>query len=909
MPMTSNEVRAAFLKFFEERGHTVVPSSSLIPVGDPTLLFVNAGMVQFKDVFLGLARREYTRATTAQRCLRVSGKHNDLDAVGPSPRHHTLFEMLGNFSFGDYFKREAIHYAYELVTRVFGIDPQRLIFTVHEDDDEAYAIWTREVKVPAERVLRMGDKTNFWSMGDTGPCGPTSELHYDWGEAACTCGDPRCSVALDNGCDRWVEIWNLVFMQFNQAADGTRSLLPRHGVDTGMGFERIVSVIQDRHSTYETDIFVPILARIQSLLGDSDAQAAEKYVAYRVIADHARAVTFLIGDGVIPSSEGRGYVLRLILRRAARYGKKAGFTGPFLAQVAEKVIELMGPHYRELEERKAFIYKTITAEEERFQQTLSTGLAMLEEMLAQPAVRASGVLSGEDAFRLYDTYGFPLDLTRDVAREHGLKVDEIGYQRAMAEQRERARAATRFGTDQEEQNAFYVNVLEGLRSAGLLPEGTVRHICYETTQAEGPVLAILRDRQQVSSARQGDHVEIVLPESPFYVESGGQVADTGVIGLYEEGKEMPVWEVQVDEARQPTPGLIVHSGHVVLGTVRVGDRARAAVDWERRLDIMRNHTATHLLHSELRYVLGEHVHQAGSLVAPDRLRFDFTHSAMLTEEELAAIEQSVNDAILAAYPVEATWTTYKQAVAEGAMALFGEKYGEEVRVIRIGWPGEPFSQELCGGTHVNNTSELGLCHIISEGSVGAGVRRIEAVTGRWAQRLVQRQLAQLHRTATFLGCQEDEVDRKVLSLLDQIQTLQKENARLRQALAKRDFELLITRVQEIGDVKVLAVPVEAADVDTMRNMSDWFRDRLGSAVIVLGAAIGNRPNFVAAVTPDLVERGFHAGQIVKVVAEAVGGGGGGRPTMAQAGGRDLSRMNEALELVPQWVERKLRAGA
>lgn len=909
MPMTSNEVRATFLKFFEERGHTVVPSSSLIPVGDPTLLFVNAGMVQFKDVFLGLARREYTRATTAQRCLRVSGKHNDLDAVGPSPRHHTLFEMLGNFSFGDYFKREAIHYAYELVTRVFGIDPQRLAFTVHEDDDEAHAIWTREVKVPAERVFRMGDKTNFWSMGDTGPCGPTSELHYDRGEAACTCGDPRCSVALDNGCDRWVEIWNLVFMQFNQAADGTRSLLPRPGVDTGMGFERIVSVIQNCHSTYETDIFTPILSRIQSLLGDSDAQAAEKYVAYRVIADHARAVTFLIGDGVIPGSEGRGYVLRLILRRAARYGKKAGFTGPFLAQVAEKVIELMGSHYRELEERKAFIYKTITAEEERFQQTLSTGLAMLEEMLAQPTVRASGILSGEDAFRLYDTYGFPLDLTRDVAREHGLKVDEIGYQRAMAEQRERARAATRFTMDQDGQNAFYVNVLEGLRSAGLLPEGTVRHICYETTQAEGPVLAILRDRQQVSSARQGDHVEIVLPESPFYVESGGQVADTGVIGLYEEGKEMPVWEVQVDEARQPTPGLIVHSGHVVLGTVRVGDRGRAIVDWDRRLDIMRNHTATHLLHSELRYVLGEHVHQAGSLVAPDRLRFDFTHSAMLTEEELAAIEQSVNDAILAAYPVEATWTTYRQAVAEGAMALFGEKYGEEVRVIRIGWPGEPFSQELCGGTHVNNTSELGLCHIISEGSVGAGVRRIEAVTGRWAQRLVQRQLAQLHRTATFLGCQEEEVDRKVLSLLDQMQTLQKENARLRQALAKRDFELLITRVQEIGDVKVLAVPVEAADVDTMRNMSDWFRDRLGSAVIVLGAAIGNRPNFVAAVTPDLVDRGFHAGQIVKVVAEAVGGGGGGRPTMAQAGGRDVSRLNEALELVPQWVERKLRAGA
>ncbi len=909
MSMTSQEIRQRFLDYFASQGHTVVESSSLIPVGDPTLLFTNAGMVQFKDVFLGLDRRPYSRATTAQKCMRVSGKHNDLENVGPSPRHHTFFEMLGNFSFGDYFKREAIHYAYELITKVYRIDPKRLVFTVHQDDDEAYNTWTREIGVPAERIFRMGEKTNFWMMGDTGPCGPTSEIHYDWGPEACTCGDPHCSVALDNGCDRWLEIWNLVFMQFNQAADGTRTPLPRPGVDTGMGLERITSVVQNKRSNYETDLFTPILSHIQALLGDSDEEAARQQIAYRVLADHSRAITFLIGDGVIPGSEGRGYVLRLILRRAARYGWKAGFKGPFLAKIAEKVVELMGNHYRELEERQAFIYKTITAEEERFSQTLSAGLAMLEQMMADAQVQKTKILSGEAAFRLYDTYGFPLDLTRDVAREHGLTVDEAGYQQAMAEQRERARAAARFTHDQEEQTVRYLSILEELRSAGLLPEGTVRHVCYETTQVEAPVLAILRDMQPIVAAHPGDVVEIILPESPFYIEGGGQVADTGVITRYENGQEAPVWEVRVDEARRPVSGLIVHAGRVSSGTVRVGDRAWATVDWERRLDIMRNHTATHLLHSELRYVLGEHVHQAGSLVLPERLRFDFTHSAMLTEEELATIEQSVNDAILAAYPVEATWSTYKQAINEGAIALFGEKYGEEVRVVRIGWPGEAFSQELCGGTHVSNTSELGLFHIISEEGVGAGLRRIEAVTGQWAQRLVQRRLAQLRHAAIFLNCQEEEVDRKVLSLLDQVQSLQKEIARLRQAVAQRDFESLLQKVQEIEGVKVLAAKVEAVDVDTMRRMSDWFRDRMGSGVIVLGAAIGNRPNFVAAVTPDLVERGFHAGQLVKLVAEAVGGGGGGRPTMAQAGGRDLNRMGEALQLVPQWVARKLHPGS
>lgn len=905
MSLSSHEIRQRFLDYFAQHGHTVVPSSSLIPVGDPTLLFTNAGMVQFKDVFLGLEKRPYTRATSAQKCMRVSGKHNDLETVGPSPRHHTFFEMLGNFSFGDYFKREAIHYAYELITQVFGISPDRLVYTVYLDDDEAFNIWTKEIGVPEERVFRMGEKTNFWAMGDTGPCGPTSEIHYDWGPEACTCGDPRCSVALDNGCDRWLEIWNLVFMQFNQAADGTRTPLPRPGVDTGMGLERITSVIQGKRSNYETDLFMPIMAHIQSLLGDSDEEARKKLVAYRVLADHGRAITFLIGDGVIPGSEGRGYALRLILRRAARYGKKAGFDGPFLTKIAEKVIEIMGDHYRELRERQAFIYKTIEAEEERFLQTLSTGLAILEEVMADPKIQETKVVPGDVAFRLYDTYGFPLDLTRDIAREQGFRVDEAGYQRAMAEQRERARAAAHFSMDAEQTLARYARLLEELQNAGVLAEGTVRHLCYETLRVQAPVIALLRDGRPVSAAHEGDEVEIVLPMTPFYVESGGQVSDTGTIRRASNGQKGSAWSIEVTDVRRPVSGLIVHVGRVKAGTVRVGDEAVAEVDAERRRDIMRNHTATHLLHAVLRRELGAHVHQAGSLVAPDRLRFDFTHSAMLTEDQWQAIERGVNEAIMMAQPVDASWTTYRQAVEEGAIALFGEKYGEEVRVVRVGPSDEAFSRELCGGTHVRNTGEIGLFLILSEGSVGSGVRRIEAVTGRWALQIAQQRLNQINHLATFLNCQAEEVERRVLGLIDQIQSQQKEIARLREAIARRDTEALLAQVQDVEGVAVLAAQVEAADIDTMRRMSDWFRDKLGSGVIVLGAAIGNRPNFIAAVTPDLVERGLHAGQIVQAVAKAVGGGGGGRPTMAQAGGRDLSRMNEALRLVPEWVRQKL----
>jgi len=907
--MTSPEIWQAFLDYFAGKGHTIVPSSSLVPVDDPTLLFVNAGMVQFKNVFLGLEERPYKRATTLQKCMRVSGKHNDIENVGPSPRHHSFFFMLGNFSFGDYFKREAIQYAYECLTEVFGLPPERLVYTVFQDDEEAFSAWTQDIGIAPERIYRMGEKTNFWSMGDTGPCGPTSEIHYDFGPEACTCGQPNCSVALDNGCNRWLEVWNLVFMQFNQAADGTRTPLPRPGVDTGMGLERLASIIQGVGSDYETDLFVPIIKRTQELLGHSEAEIQQHLVGYRVIADHIRAIVFLIGDGVLPGNEGRRYVLRLILRRAARHGKLIGFEEPFLSEIAPVVIEQMGPYFEELVQRREFILQTIRLEEERFLQTLSVGLRLLESEIAALQAQGKTVLPGPVAFKLYDTYGFPIDLTKDVARESGLTVDEAGFRQALAEQRERSRGEQAAVLD--ETKLVYVRLLNDLKASGALDEDGVLYDPYSATEVDTVVVGILKlntdgPPTRVRSARQGDRVELVIPITPFYVESGGQVSDTGVFVQPREGTDEVRWEVQIEDTRQPIPGLIVHVGRVTAGTVREGDSCWAIVDYERRWDIMRNHTATHLLHSALRYVLGEHVHQAGSLVTPDRLRFDFTHPTMMTQEELAAVSRAVNAAILANYPVEVVFTDYRTAVAEGAMALFGEKYGEVVRTLRIGTPDELISYELCGGTHVNETAEIGLFHIISESSVGAGVRRIEAVTGRGALELVEQRLGQLENIAAYLGVTPEQVERRVLALMEEAQNAQKEIARLRRLLAQRDFEAVMAHVQQVNGIPVLAARVEAADVDTLREMSDWFRQRVGSGVVVLAATMGGRPNFVAAVTPDLVQRGLDAGRIVKAVARVVGGGGGGKPTLAQAGGRDVSRIKEALAQVPHLVAEALR---
>ncbi|MGE5265500.1 MAG: alanine--tRNA ligase [Acidobacteriota bacterium] len=911
MSLSSNEIRQTFLDYFKRRKHTIVSSSSLIPAGDPTLLFTNAGMVQFKDVFLGREKRAYARATTSQKCMRVSGKHNDLENVGPSPRHHTFFEMLGNFSFGDYFKRDAIKYAYGLLTEAYGISPKKLYFTVFQDDDEAFDIWVNQVGVPEDRVYRMGEKTNFWSMGDTGPCGPTSELHYDWGAEYCTCGEPNCSVLLDNGCERWLEVWNLVFMQFDQAADGTRTPLPKTGVDTGMGLERITSILQKKRSNYETDLFKPVLERTRKLLKQDKETMEKNITGYRVIADHARAVTFLIADGMVPGNEGRNYVLRLILRRAARYGQMIGFEGPFLTEIIPTVIERMGDAYPELVKRREAILKTTLAEEERFQSTLRTGSALLDELIEDLKARGAKEISGEDAFRLHDTYGFPLDLTRDVARDYGMTVDEPGFRRAMEEQSNRSRAASTMGMAEGADEKAYREIKEQLIANGKLPASGVAHDPYSGTEIETTVAGILRDGRLVDAVKVGDKVEVILPATCFYVESGGQVSDVGRLVRYEGEAtraelEDPgvVWAIEVTDMKKPVPGLVVHVGEVLKGAPKTGDTTSAEVEELRRWDIMRNHTATHLLHSELRYVLGEHVQQAGSLVAPDRFRFDFSHSGMLTQDELDLIEQSVNDAILANYPVNPTEMAYKEAVASGAMALFTEKYGERVRVIRIGWPENPFSQELCGGTHVMNTSQIGSFHVLSESSIGAGLRRIEAVTGRGVTAFMQEGLAHLQRAAAYLRTSPDQLDHKVLALMNENDAQKKEIERLRRELSQREAEQLLQHVQHVDGVNVLAAQVQAANADVLREMTDWFKDKLGSGIVVLGAAIEGKPSLVAAVTPDLVSKGYDAVKLIRPVAQVVGGGGGGRPALAQAGGKDVSRLAEALGLVPRIVSNR-----
>jgi alanyl-tRNA synthetase len=915
--MTGAEVRQSYLDFFRGKDHLIVPSAPLIPVGDQTLLLTNAGMNQFKNMFLALEEPPHSRIADAQKCMRVSGHLNDLETVGPSPYHHTFFEMMGNWSFGDYYKKEAIKWAWELVTSVWGMEKERLWATVFEDDqgelpmdEEALGYWLGETDVRPDHVLHFGREDNFWSMGAVGPCGPCSEIHYDRGPEFCDKEDEAGHVCSVNGdCSRYLEIWNLVFIQYNRDVDGVLAELPAKHIDTGLGLERVATIAQGVVANYDTDLFAPIFDRVQAMLGHSDADVKEQMVPYRVIADHGRAVTFLVGDGVIPGNEGRNYVLRMILRRAARYGRKIGFTEPFLGEVAKVVIDTMGGHYTELRRRSEFILNIIRQEEERFQRTLDVGLALLDEIMGDLRAKGEHVIPGASAFRLYDTYGFPFDLTRDVAAEHGFSVDEDGFQAALEEQRERARAAQVFVAPEGEELEVYARLADELRSKGSIGPGGVEHLYGEAMELETTVLALLCDGRSVISASEGDELEVVLAASPFYVASGGQVSDWGVLARYEDGDEEPRWQFEVQEMRQPVPGLIVHIGKVVRGRPHVEDPAWAVVDAERRIDVARNHTATHLLHSELRYILGEHVQQAGSLVAPDRLRFDFTHGAMLTQDELDAVEQSVNDAILANYPLEAQHTSYEEAVSGGATALFGEKYGEHVRVIKIGAPGEPFSQELCGGTHVQQTGDVGLFRIVSEASVGAGVRRIEAVTGRAAQQVVQKRLGVLDAAATHLGSPPEEVDRAVLRLMGELHARQKDIAELQRQLARVEFEALLHRVQEVEGVQVLAVPVHASNMDTLREMTDWFRHRLGSVVIVLGAVINEKPNFVAAVTPDLVERGLKAGSLVKQVASVVGGGGGGRPTLAQAGGRDAARLDEALSLVPELVAQSVGDGA
>ncbi|MBN1178316.1 MAG: alanine--tRNA ligase [Anaerolineae bacterium] len=910
---TSSEVRQSFLDFFTGKGHTIVDSASLIPKDDPTLLFTNAGMNQFKDVFLGLGNRPYTRAADTQKCMRVSGKHNDLDDVGRDTYHHTFFEMLGNWSFGDYYKEEAISWAWELLTGVWGLPKEALWATCFEDekgelerDDEAAGFWRTKTDIDPAHILFFGRKDNLWEMGDTGPCGPCSEIHLDRGPSFCDKQDiPGHVCAVNGDCARFLELWNLVFIQYNNKGNYDLEPLPDRHVDTGAGFERLVSVLQGKPSNYDTDLFTPMMDRVQELLGHTNAEREAHAVGYRVIADHGRAVTFLVGDGVLPANEGRGYVLRMILRRAVRFGRAIGFEGPFMDEVARVVIGMMGPIFPELEKRREFILTTIVQEERRFLHTLDMGLARLDEVLAEVKGRGETLVPGEDAFRLYDTFGLPLEITRDLVEEHGFSVDVAGYQEALAAQRARARAAEVFESVDEEGLRVYRDLLETLQRKGALGPSGVVHDPYATTTLETRVAAILRDGRPVTAARLGDQVDVVLEETCFYVESGGQVSDTGVISAYPDGIDRPVWAVEVTDTVRPVAGLVIHKGTVVFGEPGVGQTVWARVDYERRMDIARNHTGTHLLQSELRYILGEHVQQAGSLVTPDRLRFDFTHPNMLTQGELELITKSVNDAILANYPVDTHHTTYRQALEDGVIALFGEKYGEQVRVLQVGLPDEPFSKELCGGTHVGETAEIGSFHIVSEQGIGAGVRRIEAVTGRGAIAWTEELLSTLSSTAAHLLCQPDEVERKVLDLAGELQAAKKEIARLRQQVARDEFEHLLEQVQHVDDVPLLVARVDAPDRDTLLKMTDWFRDHLTSGVILLGAEMGGRPALVAAVTQDLVERGLSAETLVRDVARVVGGAGGGRPTLAQAGGKDLHKLDEALRQAPALLREHL----
>ena len=912
MSLSSHEIRKTFLDYFKRRKHAVVASSSLIPAGDPTLLFTNAGMVQFKDLFLGREKRDYTRATSSQKCMRVSGKHNDLENVGPSPRHHTFFEMLGNFSFGDYFKKDAIHYAWDLLVNAYEMEPARLWFTVFEGDaevpadEEAAELWVKVGAAP-DHVLRFRRKDNFWQMGETGPCGPCSEIHYYRGDRP---KDPKYNRReyVNGERGETLEIWNLVFMQFNRFADGDAfrlEPLPRPSVDTGAGLERVTMVLQNKPSNYDTDLFKPILERTRKLLGHDKATMEKQIASYRVIADHSRAVAFLIADGVIPGNEGRNYILRLILRRAARHGQMLGFAEPFLTQVLPTVIEIMGDQYPELVKRRDVILKTTVQEEQRFQATLKTGSALLDDLVADLKAKGKTQIAGADAFKLHDTYGFALELTRDIAREYGMTVDEPGFRKAMEEQAERSRAASTIGAVDASGEAVYNAAKDQVVPAG------VEHDPYAGTEVEAAVAGILREGALANEVQVGDAVEIILPATCFYVESGGQVSDTGRIVKYAniaDGAEIEdanvVWAIEITEARKPIPGLIVHIGKVVKGALRVGDRAVAEVDRLRRWDIMRNHTATHLLHRELRYVLGEHVQQGGSLVAPDRFRFDFAHNAMLTQDELDRIEESVNDAVLADFPVAPFEMNYRDAVAGGAMAIFTEKYGERVRVLKVGDPSKPFSQELCGGTHVTRTSQIGAFHVLSESSIGSGLRRIEATTGRGVTKLLHDGLGRLERTAAYLRTTSDQVDRKVLDLMSERDAQQKEIERLRRDLAMRDVEALLQRVQVIDGISILAAQVEAANADMLREIGDWLKDKLGSGIVVLGAAIADKPSLVVMVTQDLTTQGYDAVQIIRPIARIVGGGGGGRATMAQAGGKDAERLPEAIAQAPSLIAKK-----
>jgi alanyl-tRNA synthetase len=872
--MTGSEIRQSFLDFFRERSHVIVPSARIVPENDPSLLFTNAGMVPFKNVFLGIETPRSPRVADSQKCLRISGKHNDLEDVGRDVYHQTFFEMLGNWSFGDYYKAEAIAWAWELLTGVWGLPKSQLYATVFETDEEARALWPKVTDLPAERVLRCGAKDNFWEMGETGPCGPCSEIHFDRGPEMCD-QPPGHVCGVNSGCARYMEIWNLVFIQSNRGADGSLTDLPAKHVDTGMGLERVTSILQKVDGNYDTDLLRGLITVAEELSGKPyRGGMSDEDVAFRVIADHGRAVAVMIADGIAPSNEGRGYVLRRLLRRAARQGRVLGLTDPFLGKVTDRTADLLGGAYSELEHARDRVRGAVTGEEERFGETLEKGLGLLSDEVSRLRSRGETQLGGEVAFKLYDTYGFPFDLTEDILRGEGLRVDQAGFDAAMQAQRARAREGARFVT----------------ATGGGFGDARSRFAGDGVETLESPVVALAVEGNDVAEARAGDVVEVVTEETPFYAESGGQIGDRGVIELADGGL------VEIEDTQRPRPDLIVHRGRVIRGAIRRGDAARLAIDGARRAATRLNHSATHLLHAALRNRFGDRVRQAGSAVSPERLRFDFTQDARLTDEQLADLEDEVNRFIRANAAVTTEEMSFDDAIAAGALAFFGDKYGDVVRVLRMG----DISTELCGGTHVARTGDIGVFKLRGESAVGAGVRRIEALTGEGALDAIRRRERELRDVAEILKSGDEDVAPRLEKLLQAQKELERRLAETQAKLVSGASRDLLADARDVAGVKVLAQRVEQVDGKVLRELADKLRDRLGSGVVVLGGTDGEKVQLLAAVTKDLKGR-VDAGAIIKQIAPIVGGGGGGRPDFAQAGGKDPSRLDEALARVHEIV--------